>query len=166
MQFCKLLAELISLRLESYIDLNFLDRVMVAKHSTPTCCFSKRGRMPFISLPGLRWFNSDLRSCVWEEKAQIFQNHFPGTFLSSCVNITLYEWGISFNSCSRYSLFRKFAGRTSEICFVSSLWEPNDKPCLLHERKYLAWYYPVPETTIFILTFYLFTPSSEILGNL
>lgn len=91
MQFCKLLAELVVLRLGSHIDSNFLDRIMIAKHSTPVCCFSKRERMPFISLPGLRWFNSHLRSCVWEEKAQIFQNHFPGTFLSSRVNITLCE---------------------------------------------------------------------------
>lgn len=54
MQFHKLLAELISLRLGSYIDLNFLDWIMKAKHSTPACCFSKGGRMPFVSLPGLR----------------------------------------------------------------------------------------------------------------
>lgn len=135
MQFCKLLVELVALRVGSHINWNFLDCIMIAKHSTPACCFSKRGRMPFISLPGLRWFNSHLRCCVWEEKAQIFQNHFLGTFLSSRVNVTLCEWGISFNSWSRYSLFRKFAGRTSKICFVSSLWEPNDKLCLLHKRK-------------------------------
>lgn len=54
MQFCKLLAELVALRLGSHIDLNFLDWVMIAKHSTPACCFSKSERMPFISLPSLR----------------------------------------------------------------------------------------------------------------
>lgn len=135
MQFCKLLAELVALRLGWLKDFNFRDRITIAKHRTPLCCFSKRGRMPFISLPDLRWFNSHLRSCVWAEKAQIFQNHFLGTFLSSPVNITLCEWGIRFNSWSRYSLFRKFVGRTGKICFVNSLWEPNDKLCLLYKRK-------------------------------
>lgn len=54
MHFCKLLADPIALRLGSYTDLNFLDGIMKPKHRTPVCCFSKRGRMPFISLPGLR----------------------------------------------------------------------------------------------------------------